>query len=1003
MESRVLDEIKTKSLASILPGFINLALEKGQVRVVLEDTVLFQEGEEITHYLMPLSEHISLTMLSTVDGSERRIGYVQRHRSIGLRELLKGLKYAHSGVTETTTSILYIPKQDFLDLVAIYPRNAHYLLLMTESSALRGFKHFLSERGISQDSIFELFSLIQDSPSVLEPGEELKRSNNLFFVKSGALSVVRRRSGDSDMEFELGEGSFFGGEALVPPHKLSYTVKALDKATIHKASLQSLGPDLQRLGVTESIYDEPWFPKDNEEFFGPVGDLAALPGIVLSDAEAVKAGVPVLGPSRFKAAKSDRDSYICTLLNVAALSGAAINAGSAELEFRMMKKITALSLSEIIEPYGFYVRELKCELASLDRQPMPSLCLFGTRLCGLLKVTGSQVVLLDSARGTVQVSRIEFSKLWNGSVLEMSKADVGHEARNTITDILWKFKPTLANVVLLSLGAFGLNLIIPLFSQHILDEVLSLRDERMLVTCITGLVLTTFFNVAVLVAKQLTLSEFSFRYDTKLSVFFYRKALSLPTRHFQNKKVGEILTRLSEIWIIRDFLSGQTLQAFTDFFSILVYAIVLCFYSWKIALIPLALFLVVGMLRYATRESFQKKHSSVFDAETRTKSLLSEQIGAIGTIKALGAESVFSQRWEEAFLSQIKVFISLQRHSAAVQTTVSFLAQVTRVCGVWIAADFALKGEFSAGQILAISMYLDAVIGPVASIASLFSQLERVKVAFRKVEEIMGAASEHSRQRALVTHSPILSGKIKFDRVNFRYSDDSPWVVQDLSFTIYPKQVVAIVGRSGCGKTTLANLISGNLKPTSGRIFFDDFDSGFLSLTAIRKQIGFIMQSADLFSGTISDNIAYSDVSPEDEEIEQSAIEGNAAEFISKFPAGYKHYLGEGGLGLSGGQKQRVSIARTLYRKPKILLMDEATSAMDADSERKILENMKQILKGKTAVIIAHRLSTIRGADKILVMKDGQIIEDGNHADLLKKSGYYSELFEGQLNVGDGG
>ena len=1001
MESRILEEVRSKSLASILPGFSELILEKGEVRLLAPEQIVFHEGESPSHYIMPVSEHIRL-FTPGADGSDRLVGYVQKHRSVGLRELMENRSYAYSAATETATSLLFVPRRDFLDLLNLHPRISHYLMMMTQSAALRGFKTFLTERGLLQEQIFDIFALMPTRKVEVEKGAEIKRTlESILFIRSGRVRIDLPAEEGSETSIELGEGAFFGAQALVSPFRLDYQATAVEHTVFHSLPLKDFSSIAARCRLTEVLFDEPWFPKDLESSEEVGGELAVLPGMPLTETECLALSIPLLDPSRFKRAVSDRSSFVASLSNVATLKGIAFNIGSAETEFQMVRNVNALALSEIGEPYGLYFRELKCRVDELSRQRLPALCMFGTRMCGLLAIRNKDAFLLDPAKGAVRVPLVDFAPHWEGTILEVSHAEVEGGAKAAFFGAIGKFKPTLTNVVLLSLGAFGLNLLIPLFSQHILDEVLSLGDRRMLITCVAGLVLTTFFNVAVMVAKQLALSEFSFRYDHRISAYFYRKALALPGHFFHTRKVGEILARIAEIWIIRDFLSGQSLQSITDVFSILVYAGVLCFYSWKIALVPLALFVVVAALRFLTKDSFQRKHTESFDADTRSKSIMSEQIGAIGTIKALGAERVFSKRWEEAFLTRIRLFTRLQNHSVAVQTTVSFLAQATRLCGIWIAADLALNHEFSAGEILAISMYLDGVIAPVSSIASIFSQIERVKVAFQKIGEIMDANSEQSSGRAMLTHSPILNGKIKLDRVSFRYKDGSPWAVRDLDLTIYPKQVIAIVGRSGCGKTTLANLIAGNIRPTTGRIIFDDFDSTFLSLSSIRKQTGFIMQAAELFSGSIGENIAYSDTSPIDEDVEHSAIEGNAAEFIAKFPAGYKHFLGEGGLGLSGGQKQRLSISRTLYRKPKILILDEATSALDAESEKRILENMREILKGKTAVIIAHRLSTIRSADRIFVMKDGHVVEEGNHADLLKKGGHYAELFESQVSVGD--
>ncbi|MEZ4272358.1 MAG: ATP-binding cassette domain-containing protein [Myxococcota bacterium] len=213
---------------------------------------------------------------------------------------------------------------------------------------------------------------------------------------------------------------------------------------------------------------------------------------------------------------------------------------------------------------------------------------------------------------------------------------------------------------------------------------------------------------------------------------------------------------------------------------------------------------------------------------------------------------------------------------------------------------------------------------------------------------------------------------------------------------MYPRQVIAIVGQSGCGKTTLAQLIAGNFRPTKG-ISYDGHDGDFISHQSLRRQIGFVMQTHHLFQVSIGDNIAYADDAPSQKRIAKVANQAHVAPFVTVLPAGYSTVLGEGGTGLSGGQAQRLSLARTLYRDPRILILDEATSELDADSEQSIVENMHELVRGRTSIIIAHRLSTIRRADVIFVMKEGEIVEEGNHEQLISSRGHYAELFAGQL------
>jgi len=245
-----------------------------------------------------------------------------------------------------------------------------------------------------------------------------------------------------------------------------------------------------------------------------------------------------------------------------------------------------------------------------------------------------------------------------------------------------------------------------------------------------------------------------------------------------------------------------------------------------------------------------------------------------------------------------------------------------------------------------------------------------------------------------------LEGDIRFEGVYFRYGgDETPYVLENINLDINPGELVAIVGQSGSGKTTLAKLLVGFYPPTEGRLTVDGYDIGVVDKEYYRAQVGYVMQTNLLFSGTIAENIAGGSDEADRRRIEEAAKRADAHGFISKLPLGYQQVVGERGIGLSGGQIQRLCIARALYRDPRLLVFDEATSALDSQSESNIIANLNDILKGRTAVIIAHRLSTIMRADKILVLYEGKIVEQGRHDELLARRGMYYELVQKQLNA----
>jgi ATP-binding cassette subfamily B protein len=312
-----------------------------------------------------------------------------------------------------------------------------------------------------------------------------------------------------------------------------------------------------------------------------------------------------------------------------------------------------------------------------------------------------------------------------------------------------------------------------------------------------------------------------------------------------------------------------------------------------------------------------------------------------------------------------------------------------------------LSRELTIGQLIAFNALMGSVLAPLMGLVGLWSLLNDAAVAMERLGDVLDLEPEQ-RPEDLANRValPELRGDICFDGVYFRYGgSETPYVLENINLDIKPGELVAIVGRSGSGKTTLAKLLVGFFLPSEGKLTVDGYDIAVIDKEYYRSQVGYVMQTNLLFSGTIAENIASGDDSPDRRRIEEVAKRADAHAFIAKMPRGYEQIVGERGMGLSGGQIQRLCIARALYHDPRLLVFDEATSALDTQSESNIIANMGDILKGRTAVIIAHRLSTIMRADKILVLYEGKIVEQGRHEELVQRRGMYYELVQKQLSA----
>src|SRR5471030_3289570 len=375
--------------------------------------------------------------------------------------------------------------------------------------------------------------------------------------------------------------------------------------------------------------------------------------------------------------------------------------------------------------------------------------------------------------------------------------------------------------------------------------------------------------------------------------------------------------------------------------------------------------------------------------------------GGVETIKGMGIERTVRLKWEKKYAKSLEVQYRAQAFNIAVSLGSQMLNAATTIAILWVGANMVLTHEMTIGQLIAFNAFMGSVLTPLMGLIGLWSLLNDAGVAMERLGDVLDMEPEQKPEdlpsRIML---PDLQGEISLNNVYFRYGGaDTEYVLENISFEIKPGELIAIVGRSGSGKTTLAKLLVGFYTPTEGKMVVDGYDLNVIDKTVYRAQIGYVMQSNLLFSGTIAENVASGDEAPDRRRIEEAAKMADAHAFISKMPLGYEQIVGERGVGLSGGQIQRLCIARALYHDPRLLVFDEATSALDTQSESNILGNMQEILKGRTAVIIAHRLSTIMRADKILVLYEGAIVEQGRHDELVARKGMYYQLVQKQLSA----
>ena len=483
----------------------------------------------------------------------------------------------------------------------------------------------------------------------------------------------------------------------------------------------------------------------------------------------------------------------------------------------------------------------------------------------------------------------------------------------------------------------------------------------------------------------------------------YSKLLSMPMSFFSEKRVGELSNRISsDLSQIQDAISFTLAEFLRGIFTLIIGLVFIFLISPKLALVMLSVVPVVAILAVIFGKRIRKKAKKAQDQLAESGTIVQETFHGITVVKAFTTEFYEIGRYVKSVYAVVDTAISNARYRGAFVSFMIFSVFGAIAFVIWYGAGMIQTGQLSVGLLVMFVVFSGFVGGTFAGFADMFSQLQKTLGATQSIREILRSQGEPIEPTQTVVEPGYkLNGNVRFDHVSFSYPGrkEVP-VLKDLSLSAINGQQIAIVGPSGAGKTTIAAMLLHFYEPDNGKVLFDERPASMFPLTQLRMQMALVPQEVILFGGSIKENIAYGKPGATDEEIMAAAKQANAHEFIARFPEQYDTIVGERGIKLSGGQRQRVAIARAILKDPAILILDEATSSLDSESEQLVQDALENLMKGRTSFVIAHRLSTIRNADKIIVIDRGTVIESGTHTELMSNNGLYRKLNEMQFDFG---
>ncbi|MDM9382867.1 cysteine peptidase family C39 domain-containing protein [Chlorogloeopsis sp. ULAP01] len=672
------------------------------------------------------------------------------------------------------------------------------------------------------------------------------------------------------------------------------------------------------------------------------------------------------------------------------------------------------ALADAAEVVGYDTLPVRASLSKLELQAKPWIAHWqGIHFVVVWRVKGDRVLISDPAIGKRSLHKAEFEANWTGYALLLFPTERLEAKQSKKTSFgsfwytFWHQRQLLGQIILASVLLQVFALAVPIISQVVLDRVLPYKSLLALNVFAICFLFFGFWRITIQAVRQYLLDYLSNHMDLAELSSFMSHILRLPLQFFASRQVGDIITRIQENRKIQLFFAKQAIVTTLDALMVVAYLGLMVYYNLRLTCMVVGLILLIAILTVAANPFLKNLSRELLHKSAAQNSALVEIVAGIATVKAAATENLMRWRWEERLTSMVQTRFRAQKLANNLQLATSLSNHLGTTALFWYGATLVINEEMSVGQFVAFSMMVGGIVKPVLALVGLWDDFQEVAISLEHLNDVLATQPEANLQK-LPLELPQIRGDVHFENVSFLYNTDAESnTLQDISFQVKAGQTIAVVGASGSGKSTLVNLLVGLYRPHSGRVLIDGYDIANVSPQSLRNQLGVVPQDIFLFTGTILENITLFNSEISLEQAIAAAKLTEAHSFIQALPLGYNTRVGEGAMMLSGKQRQRIAIARALVRKPRILILDEATTYLDAESEQRFYKNLVRFNhlnntytdEAITKFIITHRISTISYADYILVLDQGILVEQGTHQQLMGIRSLYYHLFQQQSHL----